>query len=184
MGRRDFQTAIAVLTGPSGAVEIVSPREVRGRGIESPSEAAAQLEARMVVEGSLLANGDEVELTLAVVDPEDGADAGLANRDGGRAGIWSGLQRQAVSRLQTMLSLRLKPENAEAPLGPRAGGPMSFYVQGLGYLERDDQLEQVEYAEGLFRKALEVDPDFADAQAGLAAALWQKVQAYEQTRTG
>ncbi len=163
---------LSQFNSPSGTLMVASPREVRGRGIESPSQAAAQLQARMVVEGNLLANGDEVELTLAVVDTETGETVKSATVADASDNL-VGLQRQAVARLQNLLSLRLRPDNAEAPLD-LAPGAYEFYVQGLGYLERDDQLEQVEYAEGLFRKALEADPDFADAQAGLAAALWQK----------
>lgn len=158
--------------GPSGALMVASPREVRGRGIESPSEARDQLGARMVVEGSLSGNGDEVQLTLGIVDPQTSSTVSSATVTDARANLM-GLERKAVARLSNMLSLRLKPDNAEAPLD-LAPGAYELYVRGLSYLERDDRLEQVEYAEGLFRKAVEADPDFADAQAGLAGALWQK----------
>ncbi|MCB1022667.1 MAG: protein kinase, partial [Acidobacteria bacterium] len=163
---------LSQFNGPVRAAEVASPREVRGLGIETPSEARAQLQAGRVVEGSLMANGDELELTLAVVDPDTSRTLESSTVTASRGDL-VGLQRQAISRLSAMLSLRLKPQNAEAPMD-LAPGAYEYYVQGLGYLERDDQLDQVEIAEGLFRKALEADPDFADAQAGLAAALWQK----------
>ena len=43
-----------------------------------------------------------------------------------------------------------------------------FYVQGIGYLQRYERLENVETSINLFRRAIEQDPVYAQAQAALA----------------
>ena len=52
-------------------------------------------------------------------------------------------------------------------------------MQGRGYLQRYERIDNVESAIGLFRRAIAADPAFANAQASLGEALWRK---YELTR--
>jgi serine/threonine-protein kinase len=54
-----------------------------------------------------------------------------------------------------------------------------FYLQGRGYLQRNDRVEDVRSAMQLFERALSIDPDYAPARAGLADAQWYM---YERTR--
>ena len=58
-----------------------------------------------------------------------------------------------------------------------------FYVQGRGYLQDYVVPEKVEAAITLFRRALEKDPTYADATAGLGEAFWRKYQ-LTTTRSG
>ena len=52
-----------------------------------------------------------------------------------------------------------------------------FYVQGIGYLQRYERLENVESAITLFQHAIREDHDYAQAQAALAQAYWYKYSA-------
>jgi eukaryotic-like serine/threonine-protein kinase len=55
-----------------------------------------------------------------------------------------------------------------------------YYVQARSYQERWDKEENLEEAIALFRKAIEIDPDFAAAHAGLSTAL---INQYANVRT-
>ena len=52
-----------------------------------------------------------------------------------------------------------------------------FYVQGIGYLQRYERLENVESSITLFQRAIEEDHNYAQAQAALAQAYWYKYSA-------
>jgi serine/threonine-protein kinase len=49
-----------------------------------------------------------------------------------------------------------------------------YYVLGNGYLQRWDQAGNLGFALASFHKAIDVDPSYAMAYAGLAAAYWQQ----------
>jgi tetratricopeptide (TPR) repeat protein len=56
-----------------------------------------------------------------------------------------------------------------------------YYVLGNGYLQRWDQAGNLGFALASFQKAINVDPSYAMAYAGLAAAYWQQyVAAHDQ----
>jgi serine/threonine-protein kinase len=52
-----------------------------------------------------------------------------------------------------------------------------FYVQGIGYLQRYERLENVELAITLFQRSIRADQNYAQAQAALAQAYWYKYSA-------
>ena len=56
---------------------------------------------------------------------------------------------------------------------PRA---YTFYLQGRGYLQRHDEIENVEKALQLFLRSLSVDTEYALANAGVGEAYWRKYQ--------
>jgi tetratricopeptide (TPR) repeat protein len=55
-----------------------------------------------------------------------------------------------------------------------------FYVQGIGYLQRYERLENVESAITLLQRAIKEDPKYARAQAALAQAYWYKYSATKE----
>jgi serine/threonine-protein kinase len=51
-----------------------------------------------------------------------------------------------------------------------------LYVQGRGYLSNYDQTENVDRAISAFELALEKDPEYAQARAGLGMAFWKRYE--------
>jgi serine/threonine-protein kinase len=78
------------------------------------------------------------------------------------------------------LELQLQPQEKRALQvhGTTEPAAYDFYLQGRGYLQDYGQLEKIESAVAVFGRALEKDPGFAAAYAGLGEAYWRK---YEQT---
>lgn len=88
------------------------------------------------------------------------------------------LQDQVSSRVVETLKLELEPQEKKALSAHGTVEPAAydFYLQGRGYLQDYVKLENVENAIKTFNHALEKDPAFAAAHAGLGEAYWRKYQ--------
>jgi eukaryotic-like serine/threonine-protein kinase len=79
------------------------------------------------------------------------------------------LQQRLVVRVAEMLKLELAGgAEALAPAPSAKPGAYEFYLQGRGYLQRYDRIENLEAAEAVFDQALARDPRYALAWAGKA----------------
>ncbi|HXJ07478.1 MAG TPA: protein kinase [Candidatus Acidoferrum sp.] len=88
------------------------------------------------------------------------------------------LQDQVFEKVAASLELQLGPEEERslASHGTTEPAAFDFYTQGRGYLQDYVVPEKVENAITLFRRALEKDPNYAAATAGLGEAYWRKFQ--------
>jgi tetratricopeptide (TPR) repeat protein len=77
--------------------------------------------------------------------------------------------------------LEVQPSSASAEQlvahGTTKLSAYDFYIQGVGYLQRYERLENVDTSIGLFQRAIEEDSKYAQAQAALAQAYWYKYHA-------
>jgi len=90
----------------------------------------------------------------------------------------SNLQTLLVQRAAEMLDLQLQP-GARRALGgdaTSAAAAYEFYLQGRGYLQRYDRVENLENAVRVFDQAIGIDGTYALAQAGKAEALLRLFQ--------
>ncbi len=88
------------------------------------------------------------------------------------------LQDQVSVQVVEALRLELAPQEKRALAAHGTSEPAAydFYLQGRGYLQDYIKSENVENAITLFKRALEKDPAFAAADAGLGEAYWRKYQ--------
>jgi tetratricopeptide (TPR) repeat protein/predicted Ser/Thr protein kinase len=88
------------------------------------------------------------------------------------------LQDQVSARVTELLKLELEPQEKKTLSAHGTSEPAAydFYLRGLGYLQNYDKEENVDNAISVFRHALEKDPGFAGAYAGLGQADWQKFE--------
>jgi serine/threonine protein kinase/tetratricopeptide (TPR) repeat protein len=161
---QQFQTTLSV----------VPSVDVRQAAVTSAAAARSALGATLVVTGSLQRLGERVRLNGSLVDAEhvrqlrsftlDEATTGLALQDG------------VVERVVRMLELELAPE-ARAVLGAGAAsvpGAHAAYVEGRGYLQSYEDAKSLDRALTAFQRALEIDPDYPLAYAGLAETYWRR----------
>jgi serine/threonine-protein kinase len=88
------------------------------------------------------------------------------------------LQMLLVQKAAEMLDLQLQPA-ARRVLGgdaTSAAAAYEFYLQGRGYLQRYDRVENVESAARVFDQAIAIDGEYALAHAGKAEALLRSFQ--------
>jgi len=162
------------------ALQVVPAREVRARRISSADAARKELGASLVLEGTMDRSGKAVRVNYALVDART-----LRQVRGGtitaEASDPFAVQDRVAAGLVSMLQLELKPQERQALVahGTQVAGAYEFYLEGRGYLQNYDKPENIENAVNVFQRALQLDPNYALAQAGLGEAYWKK---YESRR--
>lgn len=142
----------------------------------TPTEAFEQLGATLVVEGSVATEGETVRVTLslATVGP-DGATQDGARQIDGTSGSAFALQDAAALEVADLLrvSVGAAERDALAAGGTASAQANELYLRARGVLRNQQSPDDLERARRLFDDALDLDPDFALAVAGLAMAEWE-----------
>lgn len=88
------------------------------------------------------------------------------------------LQDQVFENVATALELQLAPKEKQSLTAHGTAEPAAydFYIQGRGYLNNYVVPENIDNAIALFGRALEKDPSYAAATAGLGEAYYRKFQ--------
>jgi tetratricopeptide (TPR) repeat protein len=161
-----------------GKISSVPSSEIRRRRITSAEEARQQFGVNLAITGSAQPAGADIEFTISLVDTGkmrqlasshfvyDPANP-LASRD------------QAVAVVGRLLQFEVTPaERTEIQAGDsRAPAAYSAYLEGRGLLSRFDVAGNVEKATAAFHRAIQEDPGYALAYAGLGSAYWRKTKA-------
>jgi tetratricopeptide (TPR) repeat protein/TolB-like protein/predicted Ser/Thr protein kinase len=170
----------AKLTQLSGRypLEIVPASEVRAESVTTVEQARKGFGVSLVLEGSLQESGGRVRVTYGLVDAKTmrqlHADAITAESDDVFA-----VQDKVVENVVTMLGLQLEGNEHAVLLshGTQEPAAYDFYLRGRGYLQDYHKSENVTSAIALFTHALQRDPKYALAYAGLGEAYWAKYDA-------
>jgi serine/threonine-protein kinase len=139
-----------------------------------------EIGAPFLLEGSVQKQGDRVRVTYRLMNLNDDVQLGGDVVDGRLEDIFDVQDRVAVDiadRLRESMGLTGGPLVESHPTDDVDA--YRYYLEGRGYLRRFETGENLDMAIGLFDKALELDPDFALAYAGLGEAYWEK---YDDTK--
>jgi TolB-like protein len=163
-----FSLADAIATSLSGVASLVVRSSATAARFTSDAPdlkaLAAEVDVDRVVMGTLLRAGDQVRATAQLVDAPGGTLLTSYTIDSPLGDLFA-LQDDITRRIVASLSLPLAAEvmspPPDAPRNPRA---YEFYLRGN---EQSRSYGGLVEARGLYRQALELDPDFAPAWAGL-----------------
>jgi adenylate cyclase len=144
----------------------------KGKSIDA-KEIGKELGVRYVLEGSVQRDQNRVRVNAQLVDAESGAHLWADRFDEDMADLFK-LQDQVVARLANSLGFALM--SAEAEKGARSKNPdvIDLTMRGWNLLERSEpqppkeQRDSSNEARALFDRALQIDPNDADALAGSA----------------
>jgi TolB-like protein/DNA-binding winged helix-turn-helix (wHTH) protein/Tfp pilus assembly protein PilF len=137
-------------------------------GDADPREAAEQLGVRYVLQGSLRRSGERLRVTAKLVDTASSAHLWAEEFDGGAQDLFA-LQDQVAEGTAKALSLKLT-EDERRGLAARPTTHFEAYddfLRGRMIYSSLSHREN-EQARALYRRAIEKDPRFALAYAGLA----------------
>src|SRR5271166_3045623 len=147
----------------------------KGKNLDA-KEIGKELGVRYVLEGSVQRDGTRVRVNAQLIDAESGAHL-WADRFEEDVGDLFKLQDQVVARLAN--ALRYELVKAEAESGARSKNPdvVDLVMRGQAAYWRFVQQptkENNDAIRALFERALEIDPNDADALAGSAGASMQE----------
>ncbi len=162
-----------------GLTEAVQARLAGLKGIYVV-EAGSDIGATLTLEGSVQRESNVLRITYRVMDQVKGESVGGDVVDGNISDLFT-VQDQVVDRicqtLNKVYGLAPLTEPSERPT--RDVLAYDTYLQARGYLHKYQDEKNVEIAIEMFQRALERDPEFPLALAGLGQAYWRR---YEATR--
>lgn len=131
-------------------------------------EIGRRLGVRAVLEGSVQKVGDRLRVTTRLVGVEDGYQLWAERYDRTMEDVFR-IQDEVAQSVARVLNaiLRAGDRRALARVPTRDVGAYEAYLRGRGYMA-DQRRRSLEHARRMFRRALELDPDFALAHTGLA----------------
>ena len=157
-----------------GSLWVVPANEVRQSGVASAEAARRAFGVTLVVTGSLQRLGDRLRLTASLVDALDLRQLrSLGPTE--YAGDDLSLQDRLVEEVARMLDLAVSPPEREALRsgGTTVGEAYPLYLEARGHLQQYDEEGSLQRAISLFQQAIQRDPEYALAYAGLAEAQWR-----------
>jgi len=154
---------------------ITPARHLETYEVREAADAQRILGSNTVVSGTLKHTGDNLTLTLDVVDPAHYRRlASLPKSDHiANLATW---QEDLVVEAASAMGLAPAPgDNAAiAAAGTTVPGAFESYLRGLGLLAGPETLENADAAIAAFEESVGLDPSFAAAGIGLAEAYWSK----------
>ncbi len=130
-----------------------------------------QLKVATVLEGSVRKSGDTVRVTAQLIKVADGYHLWSGTYDRQLMDIFA-IQDEIASKVVEALKVTLLGEERERLVSARTDNPESYdaYLLGQQRLQAHS-VRELEEAEEYFTRAIELDPEFAPAYAGLGKAL-------------
>ncbi len=157
--------------GINGNLIVMDASTVLRREVADSADANRKLNINRAVLGDLEDLGGRVELTLAVVDAENGRQLEAVTVPGSRENE-PDMRNRAVQELANVLSLQILPEHLDSQTSATQAELRAedYYTTGLGYLEDRYRTGDIQNAITQFDRAIERDGQFALAHAGLCDA--------------
>jgi len=160
-------------------LQVVPPSEILAEGVNTVEQAHKSFGANLVLEGSVRESGTLVRVNYSLIDAETRNQL-QAETITTQASDPFTLEDRVVDGVLNMLEPELQNQDRPTVVNHGTTEPAAydFYLRGRGYLQEYQDPERVDSAIAVFNHALERDPNYALAYAGLGQAYWHK---YEET---
>ena len=147
----------------------------------SVQEIGDRLGVDNVLEGSVRKSGNQLRISAQLIKTSDGFNLWSETYDRELEDVFT-IQDEISSNIVEALQLTLSPGEKQAIQASRTADIQAydFYLRGRGYFRRRT-LEDFRTASEMFTQAIEIDPEYAPAHAGLADTYTEIWRIYEST---
>jgi TolB-like protein/class 3 adenylate cyclase/Flp pilus assembly protein TadD len=137
--------------------------------VVDPKQVGHELGVRYVLEGSVRRIGNEVRVNAQLIDTKTGAHLWADRFDSNLTDLGQ-LQNEVTGRIASSLNVELIEAESRRSLEEHANNPdaVDLTMRGLAVWWRPRSKENNKEARALFEQALQLDPKYPDALAGLA----------------
>jgi eukaryotic-like serine/threonine-protein kinase len=173
-----FTETVTAKLAHDPSLQVPSAIEIREKNVTSIEKARTQFGANLVLVASWQRVEHSARINLSLIDTKTGQQLRTDTITEPADDLFS-LQDQVVLKAFRMLQVTPSGVTASslADHGTTVLAAYDFYLQGIGYLQRYERLENVESSIVLFQRAIKEDHNYAQAQAALAQAYWYKYSA-------
>ncbi len=173
LGLTETVTAKLVQASNSDAIQVVSPRDLRDRGVKTAEDARREYGTDLVLECSLQRSGQMIRINCYLVDSKTHRQLAAKSIEAEVTDAF-GLQDRVLSAALDMLPTQIKPEERRKLNVNQDTQPAAYeaYIRGRGYLQEYEKPENIDSAITEFEGVIQVDPKYAPAYAGLGEAYW------------
>lgn len=170
-----FSYRLSELEQYEGSYWVTPASEIRKENVASAPQANKIFGVTLAIASSIQTIRDSTKMIIQLIDAENvrtiGAKQVVVHSDN-----LAQLEQEGIRAMLSMLRIDLQPDMEKTlregiPADPKA---YEFYLKGRASLQKDDNLEILDAAIGHFQDALELDPDFALAHAGLGESYWRQ----------
>jgi len=132
-------------------------------------EIGRELGVRYILEGSVRKAQDRVRITAQLVDTSSGFHLWADDFDRDLKDVFA-VQEETALKIAEALNVRLSPQEQQAVKRRHTENPQAYdaYLRGRPFLEYYSDAEKLEAARRYFEQALQSDPNYALALAGLS----------------
>jgi len=148
----------------------------KGKSVDA-KEIGKELGVRYVLEGSVQRNQNQVRVNAQLIDATTGGHLWAERFDKPLADLFS-MQDEIVASLASQLGAELVTNEARRAERAPAPDSMDLYFQGMAWLNKGRNPDDLARARGFFERALALDPGNLDAALGMAAADYQVAIGY------
>ncbi|HXX17334.1 MAG TPA: winged helix-turn-helix domain-containing protein [Candidatus Eremiobacteraceae bacterium] len=156
--------------GQISALRVISRQStMRYKGTKKTAPQIAQeLKVEGIVEGSILRAGNQVRISVQLIDAGKDKQLWAESYQRELGGVLA-LQSEVARTIAVAIRVKATPQETELLRSARSLDPQAqeAYLKGRFYLNRWPQPDFDQCSES-FQHAIEIDPMFADAQAGLS----------------
>ena len=148
----------------------------KGKSVDA-KEIGKELGVRYVLEGSVQRDQNQVRVNAQLIDAESGGHLWAERFDKPLADLFS-MQDEIVASLASQLGAELVTNEARRAERVPAPNSMDLYFQGMAWLNKGRNPDDLARARDFFERALALDPGNLDAALGKAAADFQVAVSY------
>ena len=143
--------------------------QFKGRAVDM-RKVAQELGVNTVLEGSVRKAGTQLRVTAQLINAGDGYHLWSDRYDRGLEDVFA-IQDEIASKITEALKLRLTPQDRDAIQVKSTGEVQAYdyYLRGRQFINQFGK-RRIGYAIQMFNKAIEIDPNYAPAYAGLTLA--------------
>ncbi|NIM69684.1 MAG: tetratricopeptide repeat protein [Xanthomonadales bacterium] len=133
-------------------------------------EIAAALGVRYVLEGSVRKAGSQLRITAQLIDSETGFHVWSKDFDGNVEEVFD-VQESTAIQIAEALDIHLSPQDRAAVQRRYTSNSEAYdaYLRGLAHLMEWSEMDDLQSARAYFERALELEPEYPPALAGLAS---------------
>jgi TolB-like protein/class 3 adenylate cyclase len=148
----------------------------KGKNVDA-KEIGKELGVRYVLEGSVQRDQNQVRVNAQLIDAESGGHLWAERFDKPLADLFS-MQDEIVASLASQLGVELITHEARRAERTPTPDSTDLYLQGMAWLNKGRNPDDIARAHDFFERALALDPDNLDAELGKTAADFQAVVNY------